>query len=96
MQADTLLEEAVRENTKDLFKDFLVLVEDLSVDHEINFKKLYDNLPSEYHALIDQADYFSEDKIQYLRKKILDIGNNTIRKFESQAEKFTIKFKFNQ
>ena len=94
MDASDLLRESVKTNTKDLFKDFLVLVEDLSVDHEINFKKLYNNLPEEYHAIIDQADYLDEDKVQYLRKKILDIGNNTIRKFESQSEKFTISFKF--
>ncbi len=81
-------------NTKSLFKSFLVLIEDLHKDHTINFQKLNKNLPKEYSALISQADYFDEDKLQYLRKKILDMGNETIRESENNIENFTISFKF--
>jgi hypothetical protein len=73
----------------------LILLEDLSVEHAIHFGKLRSSLPSEYHPIIDQANYLDKDKVQYLRKKILDIGNDTIRKFENESEKFTISFKFN-
>jgi hypothetical protein len=41
-----------------------------------------------------QADYFDEDKLKYLRKKVLDMGNEVIRSNDSDLENFTITFKF--
>ena len=81
-------------NTKLLFKSFLVLIEDLHNEHSINFKKLKKALPDDYKNLIDQADYFDYNKMQYLRKKILDMGNESIRESENNFENFTISFKF--
>ena len=81
-------------NTKILFKSFLILIEDLQKDHLINFGKLRKALPKEYEPLIDQADYFDQHKLQYLRKKILDMGNESIRETENSFENFTISFKF--
>ena len=60
-------------NTKLLFKSFLVLIEDLQNDHSLHFAKLKKALPDKYENVIDQANYFDEDKLQYLRKKILDM-----------------------
>jgi hypothetical protein len=48
----------------------------------------------EHADLIDQANYLDEDKMQYLRKKILDIGNESMRENNSNIEKFTVNFKF--
>lgn len=91
-------EEAVQsiysKNTKLLFKSFLILIEDLQNDHLINFSKLRKSIPSNYHDLLDQADYFDQKKMQYLRKKILDMGNESIRESENTLENFTISFKF--
>ena len=70
MDARGLLGEHYHRNTKKLFKSFLILLEDLKTDHDIHFCKLRKNLP-EHKALIEQADYFDEKKMQYLRKKIL-------------------------
>lgn len=81
-------------NTKVLFKSFLILIEDLHRDHVINFGKLRKALPEEYTSLVEQADYFDQYKLQYLRKKILDMGNESIRDAESSFENFTISFKF--
>ena len=81
-------------NTKLLFKSFLTLVEDLQNEHTINFKKLKKALPEDCHSLIDQANYFDYNKMQYLRKKILDMGNESIRESENNFENFTISFKF--
>lgn len=94
MTPDELVNSVYSKNTKILFKSFLVLVEDLHKDHSINFEKLKKALPKEHHSLIDQADYFDHQKLQYLRKKILDMGNETIRETETNFEKFTISFKF--
>lgn len=81
-------------NTKLLFKSFLVLIEDLQNDHSLHFAKLKKALPDKYENVIDQANYFDEDKLQYLRKKILDMGNESIRESENNLEEFTISFKF--
>lgn len=83
-----------KKSTKVLFKSFLVLIEDLYQDHLINFSKLRKALPKEHEDLIDQADYFDQHKMQYLRKKILDMGNESIRETSNDLESFTISFKF--
>ena len=57
-------------------------------------KNLKKALPDDYTSLIDQADYFDHNKMQYLRKKILDMGNESIRESENNFENFTISFKF--
>jgi len=91
MDAKALLGDYYGRNTKRLFKTFLVLLEDLKTEHDISFCKLRKN-----KALIEQADYFSEDKMQYLRKKVLDMGNDNIRSNDDDLEKFTIEFEFNK
>jgi len=93
MEAKALLSEKVARNTKGLFKNFLILMEDLYTEHQIAFGKLKKNLPDEL-PLLDQADYFDKDKLQYLRKKILDMGNETVRESSTNFEKFTISFSF--
>lgn len=94
MDPDQLLQSAYAKNTKTLFKSFLILIEDLNNDHLRNFEKLRKSVPEEYRTLIDQADYFDQNKLQYLRKKILDLGNESIRTTENSFENFTITFKF--
>ena len=74
----------------------MVLLEDLQVEHCINFSKLKKNLPQEYRAIIDQADYFDRDKMQYLRKKVLDIGNESVRSTSTDLDSFEIHFEFKQ
>lgn len=93
-EARDMLSEEYGRSVRDLFKSFLILIEDLNEDHKINFSKLKSNLPSEYHSVIDQADYFDEIKLKYLRKKILDMGNENIRNVQSNYSKYTISFDF--
>tara|TARA_R110000765_G_scaffold274321_1_gene372918 strand:- start:67 stop:351 length:285 start_codon:yes stop_codon:yes gene_type:complete len=94
MDANSALVYSSNKSTKVLFKSFLILIEDLNKDHVINFGKLRKALPEGYSSLIDQADYFDQHKLQYLRKKILDMGNETIRNHETELDNFTISFKF--
>jgi hypothetical protein len=77
-----------------VFKSFLIMVEDLHVEHQIQFGKLKDKLPKEYLDIVDQADYLDEEKKQYLRKKILDIGNESIRRVNEELSKISVEFKF--
>jgi len=93
MDAKGLLGEHYNRGIKRLFKTFLVLLEDLKIEHDIHFCKLRKNLPK-HKDLIEQADYLGEEKMQYLRKKILDMGNENIRANENDLEKFTIHFEF--
>ena len=62
--------------------------------HEINFEKLYSNLPKESHSLIEMADYFDEDHYEMYRKKILDIGNSVLRDYNSELENLIVEFRF--
>ena len=77
-----------------VFKSFLIMVEDLHIEHQIQFGKLKDKLPKEYLDIVDQADYLDEEKKQYLRKKILDIGNESIRGVNEELSKISVEFKF--
>ena len=95
MDAKSLLQQQYDRNTVSLFKGFLVLIEDLQKEHSIHFAKLKRNLPRDCWAVIDQANYFDDDKMSHLRKRILDIGNETLRRVDSDMEEFTISFKFN-
>jgi len=86
--------EAYSKAIKLVFKSFLVMVEDLHIEHQIQFGKLKDKLPKEYLDIVDQADYLDEEKKQYLRKKILDIGNESIRGVNEELSKISVEFKF--
>lgn len=72
----------IRKTITGLFKSFLIMLEDLEQDHLMYVEKLKKSLPQEYHSAITQADYLDEFKVEYLRKKILDAGNNCIRNME--------------
>jgi len=68
----------IKRNVISLYKNFLVLLEDLEQEHIDHFNKLYKNFEKD-KEIINQADYFSENKMSYLRKKVLDLGNDCIR-----------------
>lgn len=72
------------------------MLEDLHKEHQINFDKLRNNLPEGCVPVVDQADYFSEDKLQHLRKRTLDIGNEAIRNIQGDLDNYTISFIFKQ
>jgi len=93
MEAKNFLSDRFNDSTKSLFKSFLVLIEDLHTENQISFHKLKKHLP-EHIDIINQANYFDEEKMQYLRKKILDMGNESIRDSQNDLEKFTVKFNF--
>ena len=96
MNAEGILKKHCQRNTVSLFKGFLVMLEDLQKEHQIQFNKLRKNLTKDTLPILEQADYFDEEKLQHLRKRTLDIGNETIRNIEGELENFTITFEFNQ
>lgn len=82
-----LLRFHVEQSVTSLFKRFIYLLEDLREDHRINFDKLLQNIPEEFRAIVQQADYFDENKYAYYRKRVLDIGNETKRNINLSFER---------
>lgn len=68
----------VRRSVISLYKFFLIMLEDLEEEHAGHFEKLYEKF-SDNTDIIKQADYLTDDKMSYLRKKVLDAGNDCIR-----------------
>ena len=77
-----------------LFKEMLNMLEDMKKDHDFHYQKLYDNIPEEYHPIIKTADHFTPDKVNWIRKRILDHGNESIRKLDAELDNYTVSFIF--
>lgn len=77
-----------------LFKSFLVILEDLQEEHRSSYLRLLEQMPEELKPLVSQADYFSDRKMEWLRKRVLDLGNEAIREGEEWIE-ITFLFKNN-
>ena len=90
-KATELLHFQVARNVTNLYKGFLVLLEDIQQQHRVHFSKLKRDLP-EHDKIINQADYLDEANLEYVRKKVLDIGNDCRRQIETELEKFDIDF----
>jgi len=77
-----------------LFKMMLMMVEDMKKDHDFHYEKLYENIPDEYHGIINTANHFTPQKINWIRKRILDVGNESIRNLGSTLDDYTVSFIF--
>lgn len=87
-----LLEFQVVRSITSLYKYFLGLVEELQKDHDTQFDKLKQAIPDQENIL-NQAEYLDEAQLNFLRKKILDSGNDVRRELISYMENFDIKIK---
>lgn len=94
MNAQNSLEKKYKQSTTILFKAMLKIVEDMKADHDYHYRKLYENIPSEYHPVINAANHFDDHKSNWIRKKILDTGNESLRDFTSELENYTVTFIF--
>jgi|TARA_R100000084_G_C4501758_1_gene78501 hypothetical protein len=77
-----------------LFKMMLIMLEDMKKDHDFHYQKLYENIPEEYHSIINTADHFTVEKVNWIRKRILDQGNESIRNLYSEIDNYTVHFTF--
>lgn len=94
MDSKEFLNEVSAKEISSVFKEMLRLLEDMKQDHDFHYQKLYDNIPKGYHPIIDTADHFTDDKVQWIRKRILDSGNGSMRNMEQEIENFEVKFIF--
>jgi hypothetical protein len=59
-----------------LYKTFLELIEDIRNDHEVMLKKIVEKYGPE---VAKEIDYFTKEKYEHIRKRVLDNGNETAR-----------------
>jgi hypothetical protein len=88
-----LLQQHKREVTS-LFKNYLKILEDMKADHDFHYSKLYSLIPKEHHPVIDAANHFDSTKLAWIRKRILDGGNESLRNFAEEMENVSVSFIF--
>ena len=94
MNAKKKLSQESNTQISSLFKMMLMMVADMKKDHDFHYDKLYDNIPEDYHAIINTANHFTDQKVAWIRKRILDLGNESIRNFHSELDNYTVSFIF--
>ena len=94
MDAKKILHRQSEKDISTLFKTMLKMLEDMKMDHDFHFSKLYDNIPSEHHPVINASDHFTADKVNWIRKRILDAGNESIRNLYNEVDNYTVSFIF--
>jgi len=77
-------------NIISLYKKYFEMVDDLRQEHKLMIQKMENASSKEF---VENIDYFNEDKYNYIRKKILDNGNDAIRNIESSFKSITITLK---
>jgi len=87
MEQDPKLKEfilfQINRNITLLYKRYLNLVEDLQEEHINMLNKLNKKVDLE---TLKNVDYFDENRYNYLRKKVLDLGNETLREIDKTLD----------
>ena len=94
MDAKKILNDASDKEISGLFKMMLIMAEDMKKDHDFHYQKLYETIPKKYHPVIQTADHFTSEKLSWIRKRILDYGNESKRNMEKEIENYKVTFKF--
>ena len=94
MNAKKKLESSSNDQISSLFKLMLIMIEDMKKDHDFHYQKLYENIPDQYHGVINTADHFTPEKVNWIRKRILDVGNESIRNLAAELDNYTVTFVF--
>lgn len=76
-----------------MFTSFLIMLEDLGMEHDTALDKLVAKLPAPYKDFVNLADYFDEIKSATLRKRVLDRGNHALRELDDVLNSFTVTFR---
>jgi site-specific DNA-adenine methylase len=80
----------INRNIISLYKRYLNVIEDLQEEH-INMLNKLNKLVSTKD--LENIDYFDENRYNYIRKRILDLGNETIREIEKNLSYLELKIK---
>ena len=77
-------------NVISLYKKYFEMVDDLRQEHKLMLQKMEKVSSKEF---VENIDYFNEDKYNYIRKKILDNGNDAIRNIDTSFKSINITLK---
>ncbi len=80
----------IHRNIVNIYKQQLVLLQDIVVEHERMINKLEKHVNKK---TLEDVNYLDQKKYNYLRKKTLDVGNEAIRDFEKSVENINISLK---
>lgn len=80
----------INRNIINLYKRYLNIIEDLQEEHISMLNKINKDLDI---AKIKNVDYFDDNKYNYYRKKVLDLGNETLREIEKNFDFLDLKIK---
>tara|TARA_R100001015_G_C4534975_1_gene100344 strand:+ start:375 stop:668 length:294 start_codon:yes stop_codon:yes gene_type:complete len=94
MDAKKKFNRSSEKEISNLFKGMLKMLEDMKMDHDFHYDKLYENIPEKYHSILRTADHFTPDKVNWIRKRILDLGNESIRNLVEETDNYTVSFVF--
>ena len=89
----SFLDYQIQKQIKNLYKEYLFLIEKIFNSHDEFLEKLRSTLPDQYAVYVDLAEFLTDSKYEELRKEILDRGNSTIRSINDELKKYNINFK---
>ncbi len=76
-----------------LFKECLVIMEQLHEEHYEALEKLHAALPPEYRSYVDLADHFTDEKRDRIRRAILARGNDARRAVCEELDQYELTFR---
>jgi len=77
----------VHRNIINLYKKYFEITEDLLLEHRLFVSKIQTKLQSsESDINLKDLDYFTDEKFNQIRKKILDAGNDATRELDKALE----------
>ena len=82
-----MLEAQLRRIITKVFKDSLVIAEDIQQDHLAVVSEIGKQFPPE---LLRRWNYLDLPKYSRIRKKILDSGNDALREMKSVLDNFSV------
>ena len=71
-----LIQIQVNKEVTSLYKDFLEIIEDIKIDHEIMAQKI---IQKNGQSFYNDINYFTLQKYNQIRKRVLDKGNDNLR-----------------
>ena len=77
----------VHRNIVNLYKKYFEVTEDLMTEHRLFISKIQTKIkPSGLDIDLKELDYFTDEKFNQIRKKILDAGNDATRELDKALE----------
>lgn len=80
-------------HTNRLSKNILNFLEDVQIEQKSSIDRMLKIVPEEYHDLISQSNIFNNEKLERLRKRILDYGGDFVRDMLNEADFYDIQLK---